>query len=110
MLLSRLNLQRGGEPGRFPELEAILSAHQSMEFYGPEAGLIGAIPAPNCVRARGETPRFQISLGDEYHHAGEGGGCYGVAGYLPFKLAAWGARWAWCQRRKTLGNVGSFTL
>jgi hypothetical protein len=27
-----------------------------------------------------------------------------------FKLAAWGARWAWCQRRKTLGNVGSFTL
>ena len=47
-------------------------------------------------------------LGDETHHAGEG--CYGVAGDLLFKLAAWGARWAWCQRRKTLGNVGSFTL
>jgi len=49
-------------------------------------------------------------LGDENHHAGEGGGCYGVAGDLPFKLAVWGARWAWCQRRKILGNVGSFTL
>ena len=87
-----------------------MSAHQPVELYGPEAGLIGAIPAPNCVRARGETPRFQISLGDEYHHAGEGGGCYGVAGFLS-SSRPWGARWAvWCQRGKTLGNVGSFTL
>ena len=38
--------------------EAILSAHQPMEPYGPEAGLIGRSLQQYCVRARGETPRF----------------------------------------------------
>jgi len=57
VLLSRLYVPRGGEPVPFPELGAILSAHQPMEFYGPEAGLIGAVPAPGAVSGLGARRR-----------------------------------------------------